>query len=61
MTSTTTAHIVAMIIVGILAIAAMSKEIDGQLFALCIIAISGLGGYEVYKQKKIENGEKGGG
>ena len=58
--TTTTAHIVAMIILGILAIAAMSKNIDGQLLMLCVAAIAGLGGYEVYKQKNGENDKKEG-
>ena len=52
MANTTTAHIIAMMLIAIIAIAMMYKQIDGQLLAMCIVAISGLGGYEVYKLEK---------
>jgi hypothetical protein len=45
------ANMLAILIIGVLAIVAMDKQLDGQLLWVAIIAIAGLGGYEVYKQK----------
>jgi hypothetical protein len=44
--------VLAIISIAILSIVAMNKGIDGQLTALSIAAIAGLGGYEVYKRQK---------
>lgn len=44
--------ILAIVIIGILALVAIQSGIDGQLYALAIVAIAGLGGYEVYKRNK---------
>jgi len=44
--------ILAIVIIGILGLVAIAQGINGQLYALCIIAIAGLGGYEVYRRNK---------
>lgn len=49
--SQSSANLLAILIIGVLAIVAVDKQLDGQLIWLAIIAIAGLGGYEVYKVK----------
>lgn len=39
-------------IIGILAIVPISFNIDGEILKLAIIAIAGLGGYELYQRSK---------
>jgi hypothetical protein len=44
--------LLAIICIGIMGLACISENINGQILALAIIAIAGLGGYEVYKKVK---------
>jgi UDP-N-acetylmuramyl pentapeptide phosphotransferase/UDP-N-acetylglucosamine-1-phosphate transferase len=44
--------LVAIIAIALVAFIAMNKEIDGQLVLACILAIAGLGGYDVYTALK---------
>lgn len=52
------AHImVAMLSIAILVIYAVSQGVDAETVYMAIIAIAGLGGYEMYRAKKAEVGE----
>jgi len=44
--------VLAILAIAALAIVAMNKDIDGQILWLAIIAIAGLGGYDVYTAMK---------
>ena len=43
---------IAIVVIGLVAITAVSKGLDGNLLGLAIIAIAGLGGFEVYQKAK---------
>jgi len=47
--------LLAIVAIAALAIASVSQNIDGQIMWLAIIAIAGLGGYDVYTQLKRED------
>ena len=47
--------LLAIVAIAALAIASVSKGVDGQIMWLAIIAIAGLGGYDVYTQLKRED------
>lgn len=42
--------LLAIVAIAIMGIACVTQGIDGQIMALSIIAVAGLGGYEVYKR-----------
>lgn len=42
--------LLAILIIGILALVAINYNVDGDILRLSIIAIAGLGGYELYKR-----------
>ncbi len=46
--------VLAIVAIATITLAAISKVIDGNIIYLGIIAIAGLGGYEVYKTEKKE-------
>jgi hypothetical protein len=46
--------LLAIVAIAALAIVALNRDIDGQIVWLAIIAIAGLGGYDVYTQIKRE-------
>lgn len=52
MNSEAVQSVLAILIIGILAIVALYHGVDGQLYGLSIVAIAGLGGYEVYQRTK---------
>jgi len=47
--------LLAIVAIAALAIASVSKGVDGQIMWLAIICIAGLGGYDVYTQLKRED------
>jgi len=44
--------LLAILSIAALAIVAMNKDIDGQILWLAILAITGLGGYDLYSSLK---------
>jgi hypothetical protein len=44
--------LMAIVAVTTIAIMAMYKQLDGNLMMACVVAIAGLGGYELYKRDK---------
>lgn len=55
-TDPNTNTLLAIVSITLVALGMLNQSIDGQLLALAIIAIAGLGGYEVYKKVTKENG-----
>jgi len=44
--------LVAIIAIAFVAFIAMERQLDGQLILACVLAIAGLGGYDVYTALK---------
>lgn len=47
--------LIAIVAIAILGMACISQSLNGQILALAIVAIAGLGGYEVYRRGKGES------
>lgn len=52
--SNNTNALIAILAIAIVAIVAMYKLLDGNLMMACVVAIAGLGGYELYSRDKAE-------
>jgi len=57
MDNNTVTCVLAIIAIAIISLVCVESGVDGQLIALSIIAIAGLGGYEVYKRQKNSDPE----
>ena len=59
MANQNTNALLAIIAICIIAIIAMYKAMDGNLLMACVVAIAGLGGYELYERIKAEKAQEG--
>ena len=47
-------QIFAMACIAVVALCCLVKGLNGQIIGVAIVAIAGLGGYELYQQEKIK-------